>query len=1563
VQRYVVNPRHRAQQVVGKLATDGSANLGDFLGRTESVQPRHQRSGSSLTIAGTTGIGGARVQTINGSNAHRGFFVYAGNVTLENLTIENAVAQGGAGSAGGGGGAGFGGGLFVASAGAVTLDDVSFSNDAAQGGAGGGGQLPHSGGGGGLGGGGGAGEGGGGGIGLAASGGGNGGRGGTGIIPGAAAAGKGAASGGASGGGGGGGGTNDTGGAGGGIDGASGSGFSGGGGGFGGGGGGGASDGGGGGFGGGGGAGRQFGGIGGFGGGGGGGGATTGSNGAGSGSFGGGGAGGFGGGMGANGFAGGHAGGGGGLGAGGDIFVQQGGSLTIEGGSLSGGKVQGGHSLSDGGSGQALGSGIFVQGNYTLSLAPPSGQTLTIGDVIADESRSGGTGSNAGAVAAVIDGVGTAVFSATNTYTGGTTLKSGTLELDAPGAAGGGGITFAAGISATLAVDNPALPNGVLANSIAGFAIGDTIDLTGLLYSSSKSSATLSGTTLTVTNGGTPDKLTLTGLAAGTSFAVVPDASGTGTSVQIVAQTAFSVSDEAELNAAIRAISVNGHDAAANIAYTIDITGPINLTTALSAIDLDTGSSLIINGSNGAGGAYAINGMGGQRGFVVSAGNVTLENLTIEDAVAQGGAGGFSGGGGGAGLGGGLFVAAAAVASLTNVDFTGDAAKGGNGSAGRTAAGGLSFPGPSSGAGGGFGDGGFFTRRGFGGGAAGLAFTSAGATFTVGGGGLGAGGDIFVQTGGALTIEGGSLTGGSVAGGNGSGGTSKAGSAFGSGVFIQGNQTITLAPPSAQTLTIEDVIADEPGSNVATATTGAGGVLVDGAGTVVFDAANTYTGGTTLDAGRLELQNVGAAGTGAITFAPGKTATLAVDKAALSMNSLANSIADFAIGDALDLPGLAYVSGNTTATLNGTTLTVTAGTATPDTLTLTSVVSGTFFTAVQDQGTGTLVEGIADAAPTITATGTTLAGHGKTIAIDTFTLGLPSDVASVQVQGGGTTTPDGGTLSVVGNNTVDYAAAASPASTTDSFTLVVTDQLGASARTAETITIDPGPSLTSTAPAKVGHGQTVAVGPATPGLSGDTLILVPGTGPKDGGLSLAANGSVSYAETAAVPVGGLTDTFSYQVKDQLGELSNTITTTVALDPGPSLTSTAPAKVGHGQTVAVGTATPGLSGDTLILVPGTGPKDGALSLAANGSVSYAETAAVPAGGLTDTFSYQVKDQLDELSNAITTTVALDPGPTAGNAQLDIAPGGSVDLTSLLLALDTRGLPGDTLSLSAVGTPTGNPHGTTTLQNGDLKYTAPASGSTDSFTYQVSDQLGDVSPNGTVNVTLQQNLAKGGQITLSSSDTVVDAGNSNSSVSVTGSSDTVVLGTGNNTVTMTGNNNNVASGAGNDSVSLAGDHNTVVLGGGNDNVSLSGNNNTATLGNGNDSVTAGANSTITLGNGNDTVYAGAGDTITLGNGHDTLYAGPGDTITLGSGKNLLLFGVNPSPSIMDSEIVNGFNPNNDIIEFNRALFANFTAVLADAKQVGGDTIITHDPNNTVTLHGVALAALTANNVKTV
>ena len=142
-------------------------------------------SGSSLTIAGTTGFGGVEVQTLDGGHSQRGLFVYAGNVTVENLTIQNMSAVGGAGGGGdtgsglgGGGGAGLGGGLFVTGSsdgvgGAnVTLDNVSFINDAATGGAGGGGGAER------VGGGGGGGLGGAGGIGSSTGGGGGGGIGG-----------------------------------------------------------------------------------------------------------------------------------------------------------------------------------------------------------------------------------------------------------------------------------------------------------------------------------------------------------------------------------------------------------------------------------------------------------------------------------------------------------------------------------------------------------------------------------------------------------------------------------------------------------------------------------------------------------------------------------------------------------------------------------------------------------------------------------------------------------------------------------------------------------------------------------------------------------------------------------------------------------------------------------------------------------------------------------------------------------------------------------------------------------------------------------------------------------------------------------------------------------------------------------------------------------------------------------------------------------------------------------------------------------------------------------------
>ena len=97
-------------------------------------------SSFSLTVDG--GAEGAVILDGNSGNGgtNRVFFVDNVTVTLKNLVIQNAKAQGGAGSYGGGGGAGFGAGLFVNQASAaVSVFNTSLLNCSVAGGSGGGG--------------------------------------------------------------------------------------------------------------------------------------------------------------------------------------------------------------------------------------------------------------------------------------------------------------------------------------------------------------------------------------------------------------------------------------------------------------------------------------------------------------------------------------------------------------------------------------------------------------------------------------------------------------------------------------------------------------------------------------------------------------------------------------------------------------------------------------------------------------------------------------------------------------------------------------------------------------------------------------------------------------------------------------------------------------------------------------------------------------------------------------------------------------------------------------------------------------------------------------------------------------------------------------------------------------------------------------------------------------------------------------------------------------------------------------------------------------------------------
>ncbi|MCS3582651.1 hypothetical protein M2192_006897 [Bradyrhizobium elkanii USDA 61] len=312
---------------------------------------------------------------------------------------------------------------------------------------------------------------------------------------------------------------------------------------------------------------------------------------------------------------------------------------------------------------------IVVGGNSVVAVGTSA--TVTDTDLISG-------GGNLG-----IDGGGTFVLSHANTY-GGTTIYSGTAWLTTYGAAGTGNISFSTGLAGTLKIDNAALNGNAFTNTISNFNPGQKIDLTGLAYNTqnpSLNTVSLSGNTLSISNGTTTDTLTVTGLDGGTRFQLTQDANG-GTVVQIVSTRIFNVSSVAELNAAITQMDSGGQNAAQNANYTINITADFSLTSELYAFNLLSGSSVTINGSDGHGGTHTIDGLNAQRGFFVYAGNVNLENLTIQNTVAVGGGVSRGGGGGGAGLGGGLFISSNGSATIDNVTFHNSAAIGGNGGPG-----------------------------------------------------------------------------------------------------------------------------------------------------------------------------------------------------------------------------------------------------------------------------------------------------------------------------------------------------------------------------------------------------------------------------------------------------------------------------------------------------------------------------------------------------------------------------------------------------------------------------------------------------------------------------------------------------------------------------------------------------------------------------------------------------------------------------------------------------------------------------------------------------------------
>ncbi|OYV75806.1 MAG: hypothetical protein B7Z74_00905 [Deltaproteobacteria bacterium 21-66-5] len=291
-------------------------------------------------------------------------------------------------------------------------------------------------------------------------------------------------------------------------------------------------------------------------------------------------------------------------------------------------------------------------------------------------------------------------------------------------------------------------------------------------------------------------------------------------------------------------------------------------------------------GPGGLGGGGGAGGAGGPGGFGGIGGSSTPSAPAAQDGSGgpgghggAAGAGGFGGGGGGGGKGGAAGLGNKAPG--TNVaNLPGQSSNGGTGGTG--GAGGFGGGGGGGGPGGsngaknvgatrgptgvtGAGGQGQLGNFGGGGGGGGNSHGAGGP----GGGGLGAGGDIFIAQGGTLVVDGGLLNNGTVTGGASGGTGAQGGGAHGSGIFLQGNETITLGAALGKTLTVAGAIVDQTGSGGKGLTAGTGALDINGAGKVKLSANNSFGGGILIQAGTLDLAAAGAEGSGPIRFAAG----------------------------------------------------------------------------------------------------------------------------------------------------------------------------------------------------------------------------------------------------------------------------------------------------------------------------------------------------------------------------------------------------------------------------------------------------------------------------------------------------------------------------------------------------------------------------------------------------------------------------------------------------------------------------------------------------------------------
>ena len=416
-------------------------------------------------------------------------------------------------------------------------------------------------------------------------------------------------------------------------------------------------------------------------------------------------------------------------------------------------------------------------------------------------------------------------------------------------------------------------------------------------------------------------------------------------------------------------------------------------------------------------------------------------------------------------------------------------------------------------------------------------------------------------------------------------------------------------------------------------------------------------------------------------------------------------------------------------------------------------------------GSQTVTQGVAAAVAGVSVTDNTA---GVTLGVTvTDESGLLT--ANTTAAGGGGTITGSGTTKLFLSGTVaqidaDLSTLAyqGTAAGSDSIVVSANDGLGGVSNAQIAVTIGKSVTAAPASPTNLSLDAATDSGVNGDGLTNTGQVLIDGTA--------AANSTVTlYDNTTVVGTGQANGSGAFQI--QTSALANgTHNLTATATDGSGLTSAASAAYavtvdtaasltiasidGNGFVDAAnaaagitisGTSSGGLGAGDLAGQPiavtlngqtyaGTIAKDGTWSVAVGASALAALT-----GGQTYTVSASAVDPAGNAVSA-TTTAKVDLGPTLGAGSLTIGYSETQDVTSLITGLVTPGFAGDTETITSLSAALG----TATLSNGDLTYTAPAGG-TDTLTYTVKDQLGNVST-GTVKVAVDSFYLKGSPTTV-------------------------------------------------------------------------------------------------------------------------------------------------------------------------------------------------------------------------